>query len=198
MNKAIYFDIGGVLIKDHLGPKTALPTFQNIAPIFNFDPLWATKTFQNIQEAIDLGEKSPKDLADLLQVDEKKLTDSLWPKDPFIEERLELVRLAKAKGYKVGLATNFNNEWLELVIQKNKNFPKFDAVACSSLIKFVKPSEKFYQEAERIIGTSDILFIDDKQKNLDAAKKIGWKIILAENTWYKDFQKNYLGENNER
>jgi len=192
MNTAIYFDIGGVLIPDHLGPTTALPTFEKIAPKFGFDPKWATDVFQSMQERLDLGHFTLSDLGLALNVNADSLTESLWPADPFIPSRLDLVRRATDAGYKVGLATNFQVDWLERIIGQNPAFPTFDAVCVSGRIGYMKPSQAFYREAERLIGTQDVVFIDDRQANLDGAKNVGWRTILATGNWASSFADAFL------
>ena len=183
MKTAVYFDVGGVLIPDHLGPTTALATFIEISPKLGLDPIKAVSIFRAMQTRMDEGLLGVDDLSSALGVPSTKLTEALWPSDPFIPSRLDFVRRVSAAGHPVGLATNFHADWLERIIEQNGSLPAFDAMCVSSRIGKVKPNLDFYLEATKLIGSDDVIFIDDRQINLDGAALAGWRTILAEGEW---------------
>lgn len=61
------------------------------------------------------------------------------------------------------------------------NLDKFDYVWLSFEIEATKPNEKIYEFVERDckISPNNILFIDDKDKNIAAAKQRRWKVCQA-------------------
>ena len=73
-----------------------------------------------------------------------------------------------------------------------KNLLKdFDYHFYSNLLKMSKPNSEIYQYVCDQIASDDILFIDDKQENLDAAKLFGIDTILFT---LKDYQSGLIEE----
>ncbi len=66
-------------------------------------------------------------------------------------------------------------------IDKQYDLSKFDFVWLSFELSCRKPDEKIYEivEEQVKIPTKNILFIDDKAKNIETARKRGWKVCLA-------------------
>ena len=66
-------------------------------------------------------------------------------------------------------------------IDNQMNLDKFDYVWLSFEIEAGKPDEKIYEFVEKDckISPQNILFIDDKEKNLVAAKQRGWNVCQA-------------------
>jgi len=98
------------------------------------------------------------------------------------ESVLNLVEQAKSKGIKTGLITNtlaptFN------ILKTNGKLSEFDSIVASCEVGLIKPDSAIYEFALRQLNVSAnaSLFIDDKQKNLDAAERLGFKTILATN-----------------
>jgi putative hydrolase of the HAD superfamily len=55
----------------------------------------------------------------------------------------------------------------------------FEAVFYSHLIKMIKPQKDIYEFVQKMIGFSgsEILFLDDKIENVNAAINYGWNAI---------------------
>ncbi|CAI5443508.1 unnamed protein product [Caenorhabditis angaria] len=58
----------------------------------------------------------------------------------------------------------------------------FDQVVESCLEKLMKPDLAFYRLVEARLGLSgpDLVFLDDLEENLEAARQLGWRTIKVE------------------
>ena len=52
---------------------------------------------------------------------------------------------------------------------------------------------EFFQHATEIIRRNEIVFVDDRSVNVDAARRFGWTAIQAADGWMAQFKDNYLG-----
>ena len=183
----IYFDLGGVVIKDFSGNDGWLKMKQDLGvkpedderfDVF-FDNLENEKLNvgkENLESAIPVIEKEfgitfPKNYSFLNDfVNRFGKNESIWP----------IIKKAK-EHTKIGLLTNMYQGMLSAI--KNKNImPKvnWDLVVDSSVIGLRKPEEKIYKIAEKKSGVNkdQILFIDNSLKNIEAAKNFGWQTFL--------------------
>ncbi len=104
----------------------------------------------------------------------------------FLAERMDihpemkaLVKDLKSKGYGVYMLSNQN--FIHYRVLKEKAiFDLFDDSVVSHIVKVSKPDEKIYSIFidQTKQDPSKCLFIDDKQENLDAAKKLGFQTLL--------------------
>ena len=191
---AIYFDVGGVLMSDFLGDALRASTFERVAKmVAGCDPIMAEKMFNDHWEDIDLGRINLSDQAKEMGLDPERYCTVLEEIHRFIPERLHLVRRLQARGYMVGLATNFNGAFLRGVMARMPEFPTFDAICCSGFEGVAKPDRGFFETAQRLMKDSDILFIDDRLSNIEAAKTFGWDTIHAvDESWTTILEQRYL------
>ncbi len=93
---------------------------------------------------------------------------------------ITLVDELRADNYKVALLSNMLAPTYRALITTGY-FAHFDACIISCDVGFAKPEPAIYQLAlERLHTTGEqSLFIDDKQRNLDAAEAFGFSTILA-------------------
>jgi FMN phosphatase YigB (HAD superfamily) len=92
----------------------------------------------------------------------------------------EAVEYARQKAG-VGLLTNMYTDMFDAIVDRGILPPvKWDAVVDSSIEKLEKPNKEFFRIAEKRAGVKgeEILFIDNTQGHLDAAKKLGWQTFL--------------------
>ncbi len=100
------------------------------------------------------------------------------------QERIDqgVVAIAQAlkPTFRIGLASNANNEWIIGVLERNHLTPLFERIIISSAVGIAKPDERFftYTAAEFAVTPQDILFIDDRKLNTDAAERVGMQTIL--------------------
>ena len=99
--------------------------------------------------------------------------------------RPEILKLAKSlkKRYKLGLITNHIQDWLEEEIKNRKLDEVFDVIVPSYKFKVSKPEKKIYTIALKKLKARawECVFIDDMERNIDSARKMGLKTILFKN-----------------
>ena len=104
--------------------------------------------------------------------------------DPVIpmEGTADIVRELKAKGYKMYLLSNAGPRHKEY-FKRVRGSECFDATVVSSYEKMWKPMPEFYQLLlDRYdLAANECLFIDDLQRNTDAADKLGFNTIVFTN-----------------
>jgi len=97
------------------------------------------------------------------------------------DDVMALVGKAKATGLQVALLTNVIEPTYN-VLSEAAYYDYFDEVIASCKVGFAKPQDEIYQlSLERLHTTAErSLFIDDRQKNLDSAIRLGFATILAQ------------------
>lgn len=98
------------------------------------------------------------------------------------DDILALAGQAKAKGFQTAILTNVIEPTYK-VLQEAGYYDYFDTVIASCKVGFAKPQPEIYQLALDRMNTTaaQSVFIDDKQKNLDPAHRMGFTTILAKN-----------------
>ncbi len=94
-----------------------------------------------------------------------------------VESMIDLCRKLSQK-YQVGILSNFSKEF---VLEKNYfNREMFNPVIFSGLVNVKKPNPEIYKiycEAAKCLP-EDVIFVDDKKENVEAAIKFGMTAIL--------------------
>ena len=126
----------------------------------------------------DTGRMTLNELYEVLERVTGTPADLIWKK--FYEdlqvdtEIIEIIKKLK-QNYKIFLFSNFHGELLRKLLEKQKIDSLFDEIIISSEYKVVKPDPEFFnilmRKAE--VEKNEILFIDDKLKNIESAKKLG-------------------------
>lgn len=93
------------------------------------------------------------------------------------KEVLSLVKRLK-NNYKLGILSNTNRVAVA-VNRKRRILRDFDVLVFSHQAKFIKPQRKIYQMAVKKmrLPVKNLLFIDDKLKNVQFSRKFGMKAI---------------------
>jgi putative hydrolase of the HAD superfamily len=96
-----------------------------------------------------------------------------------INENVEVLNNLAQKPINLYVLSNFHKEAFEEVYEKYDFFNHFDGLIISYREKTVKPEKEIY---EKLITRFDLkpettLFIDDSQRNIEAAQKMGFKTI---------------------
>ena len=102
--------------------------------------------------------------------------DALHPNEPMID----LMREAKAGGYRMGLLTNNVREWEPLWRTMIPVDEIFEVVVDSGFVGMRKPDREIYDlTLERLGGPvpAECLFIDDTDVNCDAARELGMSAV---------------------
>ena len=112
----------------------------------------------------------------------------------FNHEVLELVKKLK-RHYKLGILSNQIEDWLEEEIEKREFRTLFDAIVGSYSAKLKKPDEAIYRyAAEKLeLAPEECVFIDDKERNVEAAKNFGMHGIRFESVQHLKKELRKLG-----
>ncbi len=100
-----------------------------------------------------------------------------------IEGTREIIEKLKDKGFKLGLLSVHSKEWIDHC-EKQFDFHKlFHSTLYSFEVSVCKPDKKAYHLILEKLKAKpeECLFIDDSEKNIEAAKNIGLKTILFKN-----------------
>lgn len=97
-------------------------------------------------------------------------------------EMLTLITELKARNLCVGLLSNIDYNYAVL-LRKLGYYHAFDPCILSCDVSTRKPDNRIYQLLLDKLGLlpEDVIFIDDKEANIAAAKKLGFDTILFEN-----------------
>jgi glucose-1-phosphatase len=102
--------------------------------------------------------------------------DIFWPIEPMVALHAEV----RAKGLPTYIFSNTNDLAMEHI---NRNFPfmkDFTAHILSYEVGAMKPAAKIYEVLEKLSGCrgAEILYLDDRQENVDGGTARGWQVIL--------------------
>jgi FMN phosphatase YigB (HAD superfamily) len=193
MIKFVYFDVGGVAVADFSKSNkwSVMKNLIGVKPEFEkeFDSLYDKYESEiclnrHVDTLIPILAKSlhlnfPKDFSmNQYMVDHFDANKSLWPVIYKMQERA-----------KVGLLTNMYVDMFDLIVKKNILPPvKWDVVVDSSIVKMIKPNLDIYEYSQKAarVKAMEILFVDNKQENIDTAKKLGWQTFFYDSSKYQN------------
>ncbi|MEK9200713.1 MAG: HAD family phosphatase [Patescibacteria group bacterium] len=185
MIKAIIFDYFGVIgsVKNHGAKKriaeafgvteeTVGPVLGKLIPDFRTGRLTEIQFFREI--AAVLGKPLPENTHDIWRAgfQENLITD---------KKIMDFIKQLKARDLKMGILSNTLPPWAEIV-RNNGGFTDFDSVVLSCEVGLQKPDPKVYELALDRLGVrgEESLFVDDKEENLEVARSLGMRTVLAE------------------
>lgn len=109
-------------------------------------------------------------------------TDAVGWIDTLRPETLDLMKALKADGKKVGILTNMSGDFFErLYVPRCAEYRALvDAETVSGLVKMYKPNKDIYDLTASRMGLApkDLMFYDDTESNIDAARSYGWSAEL--------------------
>lgn len=189
----IFFDIGGVLIKDYTCSDKWEQTKQSLGveveKSSEFDQIWhelanprvcidydVDQLIPELKQRLDLD--IPNDYS-LLQnfVDRFERNEHIWP----------LVHQV-SQTCKIGMLTNMYPGMLDRIKSTGLlDEINWDVVVDSSQVKLQKPDNKIFMHAQQAakVAPSQILFIDNTQGHLDSAASLGWQIHYFDSCDYQ-------------
>ena len=128
----------------------------------------------------DLGEMSLKEvykhLGEITGIAPELIWENFYEKSLPNNEVIDLIKQLK-KNYNIILFSNFVAELLRKLLNKYEITELFDEIIISSEHKMKKPDPKFFELLVRRAGVNkdEIIFIDDKLRNILAANEFGIK-----------------------
>ena len=190
MQNVILFDLGGVIINwnddwlyDEITSQLNQP-FEKIKSKYNANLCNLFESKINESEFWDLVLGSDN------IIDDKIISKTFLKKSSINYDFLNYAKNLKTKEQSIGILSNLTPE-TSTCIEKNL-LKDFDYHFYSNLIKLSKPNPEIYQYVCKQIDSQKILFIDDKQENLDSAKLFGMDTLLFTSN---DFSNGIIKEN---
>ncbi len=183
--KCVLFDYGNVISL----PQNKLLADQMAVP-FGLEPEVFEKIYFEERSVYDRGDVNGFEYWRILarrigiELDEttlKRLIEldvACWSE---IDERIiKLAADLKNEGYEIGILSNMPIEQVAAYKKLDSWMGAFDHLFLSAEFLMIKPNAAIYEYVMRQTGRApeEILFIDDKPENLDAASKIGWQTFL--------------------
>lgn len=93
---------------------------------------------------------------------------------------IEIQATLRRKGIPTYIFSNTNDLAVEHIRRNFPFFSNFDGYILSYEVGAMKPDGKIYEALERMAGKrgGEILYLDDRQENVDAGAARGWQVIL--------------------
>ena len=121
------------------------------------------------------------------------LRDSIISTFPVNNEMIALIKDLRAKGIQIGMISNQVEDWIEKFLNDSNLGSFFDCIHNSYQSNYSKPQPQIFQEfcAKAGVEPSSCLFIDDQEKNCQAAINLGMQAIVCKDmeTFQAQFQK---------
>lgn len=104
----------------------------------------------------------------------------LFDLDMYVKDTLYLISQLHNSGYKTALLTNTWHGITNEVTAKLKEYRLIDKIFDSSDIGMRKPNKEIFDYLEENTGVNgrDIFFVDDRDENIEEAKKHDWQTFL--------------------
>lgn len=187
--RAVILDYGEVLCV-----RPERHTLSRMAQVFGIEPtrffeLYGTRRDPYDQGVIsaneywqDFARRAGAGVNDSLIDQLRSLDTEMWSSTN--PEMLQWVAMLDEAGLTTALLSNMQHD---MAAYARKNFPwlkHFDHQILSCELRLIKPDPAIFQKSIERIGTKpqEILFVDDRQPNIDAAKSTGIAAIRFENT----------------
>ena len=94
-----------------------------------------------------------------------------------IEENVALLRRIRARGGRAHALSNFAQEKFTLAAAAYPFLREFDVAVISGQEGVAKPDARIYEILRARTGESELLFVDDSQRNVEAARACGIEAI---------------------
>jgi putative hydrolase of the HAD superfamily len=117
-------------------------------------------------------------------VDEiRRLLHAVPPSLTVFPDTVDLLRRLKRKGYPLYCLSNMHFASIEYLEKSETFWDVFDGAVISCRLQLCKPEAGIYEHLLRTHGleAKNTLFVDDVQKNLDAAAELGMRTLRFEN-----------------
>lgn len=146
-----------------------------------------TNKLNNASELLDTGHMSMSDffteISRFTSVPENEVEAGIRAQERIDQGVVDIAHKLSTT-HRLGLASNANTQWLMSILERHKLEDIFEHIIISAEIGIAKPDERFFTHTASRFETAphEILFIDDKQSNVDAAVRVGMQAILFTNS----------------
>lgn len=178
----ICFDLGGVILDIHhtwddAARATGLIPTRQLGRLANFGPGDA------LQEGRTTDSVYLAELAEWLRIDSTSQARDVHLailKEPFPAAE-PLVAALREVGYPVGLLSNTNELHWEHCLDRWPVCKRFKPAVVSHLVGVAKPDVRIFRAFEDAAGclASEVLYFDDNEANILAARGAGWDAVLV-------------------
>lgn len=181
--KAVIFDMDGVLVdSEKFWQQAERKVFSSLGVAMDEDECALTKTMTTNEVTRFWFQKSPWAEQNFKEVEEAVISNVI---ELIENENCEIkgvhgfVKHIKARGYKVGLATNSPYRIIPAVLKKTGLTPYFDAVSSAEFEVCGKPDPAVYVRTSGKLGINPIhcLAIEDSFSGIAAAKRAGMTVV---------------------
>ncbi|OGM37601.1 hypothetical protein A3E41_05225 [Candidatus Woesebacteria bacterium RIFCSPHIGHO2_12_FULL_38_9] len=190
MIKFIYFDVGGVVIRDFSGTNK-WSVLKNVIGVNKEN----NKEFDLLYDKYEKEELClTRNVDTLVPIFSKKFGINFPPEFSMLEYFINnfdnnrslwpILRRIK-KTYRIGLLTNMYIGMFDDIKNKGLLPPvEWEITIDSTKVGLQKPDPKIFDLAQKQSGVnnSEILFVDNNQKNIDAAEKFGWQTFYYDSS----------------
>ncbi len=182
MIKAIIFDIGGVLVPEHMSVQ-----IKSFARHFNFDPELMFALSDKHNPDLMTGKLPLKKFLAMvkdeagIKATQKQLLE-VWQNDyqKLLGLNKEIIDFAKSlrKNYKTAILSNLSDESYR-INKKRGLFKDFDVSVVSCMVKLRKPDPKIFSLVAKKLGAkpNECIFVDDHPGNVLAANDLGFNTV---------------------
>ena len=189
--KAIILDMYGVIVKQT--GDDFVPYVQQTFPDLSIEEIQTPWFKADIGELTSLEVWEAIGFKGDLEKIEKEYLDTIELSDGFIN----FIEKAKNK-YKLAIISNDSSRWSKYLRNKFDLNKYFDVISISGDLKIQKPDVRIFLLTTEKLGLNaeDCIYIDDREGNLEAAKKLGMKPVLlnSRNVSYEGISVNSFEE----
>lgn len=179
MLKAIVFDLGGVIFSSNA---TSYEGREKLARQIGIEPSKLQEFWFERREQIIIGKISEDGFfgelisTHQLPISLQEIKDIIRDSDVINQEMLTILAGLK-NHFQLFALTNDVKEWIEYRINKFNLKKYFEMILSSSEIGLAKPDPKIYNYLfqKTDLNAKDIIFVDDRIENVNAAESLGIK-----------------------
>lgn len=171
--KAIVLDMYGVIIKQT--GEDFVPYVQRTFPNLTTEEIYKPWFKADVSEITSLEVWKALGFQGDLEKIEKEYLDTMELYNGFTE----FIHSVK-KNFKLAIISNDSSRWSEYLRDKFNINQYFDVISISGDLRIEKPDERIFQLTIEKLGckAEDCYYVDDRERNLEAAGRLGMKAIL--------------------
>jgi putative hydrolase of the HAD superfamily len=171
--KAIILDMYGVIIKQTGGD--FVPYVQQTFPDLKPEEIYLPWFKADVGELTSLDVWEKLGFKGDIEKIEKEYLDTMEINDGFFNFISSV-----GKHYKTAIISNDSSRWSKFLREKFDINKYFDVISISGDLKIQKPDERIFKLTIDQLGcrAEDCLYVDDREDNLEAARKVGMNVVL--------------------